>query len=240
MRSPVLPLLACLALTLLPACGPAGAQDRGDAQMLDRGPEGALAPAAAEAQIPEDAPVVAFLGDSITAGLHLPQDSGFPALVQRALVEAGLPFQVVLAGVSGDTSAGGLRRIDWVLRSRPDVVIIELGGNDGLRGKPVADIKDNLGGIVERVREAGSRPLLVGMLLPPNYGLAYTSAFAGLYGELADELDVPLVPDFMRAVGFKPELMMSDMIHPNTKGHGVLAEVLAPHLAELLEELDDA
>jgi acyl-CoA thioesterase-1 len=240
MRSPVLPLLACLALTLLPACGPAEAQDRGDAQMLDRGPQGPLAPAAAEAQIPEGAPVVAFLGDSITAGLHLPQDTGFPAVVQRALADDGLPFHVVLAGVSGDTSAGGLRRIDWVLRSEPDVVIIELGGNDGLRGKPVEHITTNLRRIVERVRAAGARPMLVGMLMPPNYGLAYTSAFAELYEELADELDVPFVPDFMRTVGFKPELMMSDMIHPNAAGHQVLAEVLEPHLAELLEELGDA
>ncbi|RKY18793.1 MAG: arylesterase [Planctomycetota bacterium] len=228
------PCALALAAALLAACGPAAAEDRSSEQLLDRGPPRALAPAVPAPVIPAGAPKVAFLGDSITAGLHLPQDVGFPAVVQRLLAARELPFELVLAGVSGDTSAGGLRRIDWVLKSKPDVVIIELGGNDGLRGKPVDDIKANLAAIVQRVRAAGARPVLLGMLLPPNYGQAYTTSFSDMYEQLAHELELDFVPGFMRRVGMHPELMLGDMLHPNADGHAQLAEVLEPLLAQVL------
>lgn len=229
-------LLALIAWA--PACGDAAADTgRGDRMMFDSGPEVELGDAPVAPMIPAGAPTVAFLGDSITAGLHLPSDQAFPAVTQRLLAEQGLPFRVVDAGVSGDTSAGGKRRLDWVLRSAPDVVVIELGGNDGLRGKPVGDIKANLAAIVAGVRDAGALPLLVGMVIPPNYGPDYTRDFSGLYEQLAEELDVPLVPRFMERIGGKPEFFLGDRLHPNPSGHRELADVLAPHLSDRLAAL---
>ena len=237
-------LLLAAALAGLSACGEATADDRARPDQQRAEPLGGPPPEALELgrapvapTIPDDAPIVAFLGDSITAGLHLPADAGFPAAVQRLLAERALPFHVVLAGVSGDTSAGGLSRIGWVLRSSPDVVVIELGGNDGLRGKPVSEIRANLAAIVGKVRDAGGLPLLVGMQLPGNYGSEYTRAFSGLYESLATELDVPLVPHFMNDVGGRPDLMLPDGIHPTPAGHEKLAEALAPRLEAVLDEL---
>lgn len=220
-----------------------------DAPSEERAPRGLPFDGAAEVEeggdalppleIPADAPTVAFLGDSITAGLHLPAEQAFPAIVQRRLAEAGRPFHRVDGGVSGDTSAGGRRRIDWLLRSAPDIVVIELGGNDGLRGLALERIEENLRAIVASTREAGARPLLLGMRIPPSYGPEYVEGFAALYERIAAELEVPLVPFFMDGVGGVPDLNLPDGLHPNPEGHQRLAERLIEPLETVLGQLAD-
>lgn len=180
---------------------------------------------------------VAFLGDSIAAGLHLPADEAFPAVLQRRLKGQGHDFALVNAGVSGDTSAGGLRRLDWLLKQRPQVLVIELGGNDGLRAIPLATIETNLRAIITRTKDAGVVPLLLGVRLPPNYGAEYVGGFEALYPRLAAELDVQLVPFFMQGVGGNPQLNLEDGMHPTTAGHERLADNVEPALRELLAKL---
>jgi acyl-CoA thioesterase-1 len=182
-------------------------------------------------------PRVVFLGDSLTAGLGLGEEQAFPAVVGRELAAAGRPIRVVNAGVSGDTSAGGLARLDWILRQQPDVVVVELGPNDGLRGLPLAMTEDNLRRIVERSLGAGARVLLVGMQIPPNYGADYAGAFHDLYPRLAAELDVPLVPFLLEGVGGEPDLNLPDGIHPNAEGHRRAAANVLPHLRAVLDDL---
>lgn len=140
------------------------------------------------------APRVVFLGDSLTAGLGLGEEEAYPALVGRLLAQRGIPVRIVNAGVSGDTSAGGLARVDWVLSLQPEILVVALGANDGLRGQPVDSIAANLREIVRRARAAGSRVVLAGMKMPPNYGPEYTRDFEALYVRLARELDLPFIP----------------------------------------------
>jgi acyl-CoA thioesterase-1 len=182
----------------------------------------------------EEGPAVAFLGDSISAGLHLAADEAFPARVHDKLAAHGVHFRLLNAGLSGDTSAGGLRRVDWILKQSPVLVVIELGGNDGLRGVPIASIEANLRGIITKVREHGVRVLLLGMRIPPSYGAEYTQSFADMYPRLAAELGVPLVPYFMEGVAGVPELNLEDGLHPTARGHEKLAETVAPRVAQLL------
>ncbi len=188
-------------------------------------------------QIPDDAPTVAFLGDSIAAGLHLARHEAFPAVLQRRLTAAGRPFHLVNAGVSGDTTAGGLARVDWVMRRAPQIVVVELGANDGLRGQPLDAIEANLRAIVAGLRERGARVLLLGMRLPPNYGPDYTSGFATLYERVADDLDVAAVPFFMEGVAGEPDLNLPDGLHPTPAGHERLARNVEAQLTRLLAEL---
>jgi acyl-CoA thioesterase-1 len=197
-------------------------------------PGGEAAPAPAPLDVPEDAPLVVFLGDSISAGLHLPADRAFPAVVQRRLHEQGVPFRLVNAGVSGDTSAGGLARVDWVLRQDPDVLVVELGGNDGLRGLPLDSIEANLRGICERARAKGARVLLLGVRIPPSYG-PYAADFDAIYERIAADLDVRLVPFFMEGVGGVAEQNLEDAMHPTPEGHATIAENVATALRELLD-----
>jgi acyl-CoA thioesterase-1 len=179
-------------------------------------------------------PVVVFLGDSLTAGLGLAAEEAFPALVAAALAARGAPIRAINAGVSGDTTAGGLRRLDWALKSRPQVVVVALGANDGLRGQPLRSIEDNLRAIVERARAAGARVLLAGMLMPPNYGGEYASGFAAIYPRLAKQLGVPLVPFLLEGVAGHPELNQPDGIHPTAEGQRIVARNVEPYLAELV------
>ena len=192
---------------------------------------------AATPDIPVDAPLVAVLGDSIAAGLHLDASAAFPAVLQRQLALAGQPFRLVNAGVSGDTTAGGLRRVDWVLAQKPQVLIVELGGNDGLRGQSVSEILDNLRGIVRKAKAAQARVVLCGVRLPTSYGSEYTSAFEQLYSTLASEEGLVLVPYFMEGVGGVPEMNLEDGLHPTVAGHEHIARNLAPHLGRVLADL---
>jgi acyl-CoA thioesterase-1 len=177
---------------------------------------------------------VVALGDSLTAGLGVAPDEAYPALLQARLRGEGFAYRVVNAGVSGDTSAGGLRRVDWVLRARPELVIVALGANDGLRGLPVDALRANLEAIVGRLRAAGARVLLVGMRVPPNYGDDYARAFAAVYPAVAKKTGVPLVPFLLDGVAGDPRLNQSDGIHPTAEGHRVIAERLWPSVRPLL------
>lgn len=178
---------------------------------------------------------VVAIGDSLTAGYGLSEAQAFPARLEERFAEEGLPFRAVNAGVSGDTSAGGLTRLDWVLSTEPDVVVVELGPNDGLRGLDLAMTERNLREIVRRTREAGARVLLVGLRIPPNYGPDYAGRFEALYPRLAEELDVPLVPFLLEGVGGVRDLNLGDGIHPTAEGQEVVAANVAPHLRPLVE-----
>ncbi len=221
--------LGPIALAAALACG--GAPE-GEPRPAAGEPAGAAAPAAAAAA--ERPPRLVFLGDSLTAGLGLGEESAFPALVAEALAREGAAVEVVNAGVSGDTSAGGLARLDWILRQRPDVVFVALGANDGLRGIPPEATAENLRRIVERARAAGARVLLAGMKLPPNYGPDYGARFEAIFPRLAGELEVPLVPFLLDGVGGRPELNLADGIHPNAAGHERIAETVLPLVREAL------
>lgn len=197
----------------------------------------ATASAAARLEIPADAPRVLVLGDSLAAGLHLSIEQAFPAELQRILFERGVPFHLVNAGVSGDTTAGGLARVDWVLRSRPDVVVVELGANDGLRGQPPDAIEQNLRAVVEACRAGGARVLLLGLRMPPSLGPDYARSFDAVYPRVAEALDVPFVPYFMEGVAGVPEMNLSDGMHPTPEGHRRLAANVAAELERLLGDL---
>lgn len=187
------------------------------------------APAARPARLPK----VVFLGDSISAGLHLPAEEAFPAVLQRMFEQRGVPFELINAGISGDTSSGGLRRTDWILRQKPDVVVLELGANDGLRGLPIMPMEENLRAIIRKVRAQNVPVLLLGMRLPTSHGPAYNQSFEEAYARLASDLKVPLVPFFMHDVAGIAALNLEDGLHPNAAGH----ELLAKNVAEALEPL---
>jgi len=178
--------------------------------------------------------VIAALGDSLTAGLGVSPEEAYPAVLEARLRREGFEYRVINAGVSGDTSAGGLRRIDWVLKLRPDVVIVALGANDGLRGQAPDVLRDNLTRIIERARAAGARVLLAGMRLPPNYGDDYARAFAGVYPAVARATGVPLAPFLLDGVAGDARLNQPDGIHPTVEGQRVIAERLWPYLKPLL------
>lgn len=164
-----------------------------------------------------------FLGDSLTAGLGLPSDAAFPALVANALRERGLPIRVVNGGVSGDTTSGGLDRVGWLLEQKPDVLVVGLGVNDAFRGQPVDRIEANLRAIVTRGKAAGARVVLLGMRVPTNYGPEYTEAFAAIYPSVARKENVDLMPFLLDGVGGHPELNLDDGIHPNREGERIVA-----------------
>ncbi|PYN21860.1 MAG: arylesterase [Candidatus Rokuibacteriota bacterium] len=178
--------------------------------------------------------VIAALGDSLTAGLGVSPEEAYPAVLEARLRREGFEYRVINAGVSGDTSAGGLRRIDWVLKLRPDVVIVALGANDGLRGQAPDVLRDNLTRIIERARAAGVRVLLAGMRVPPNYGDDYARAFAGVYPAVARATGVPLAPFLLDGVAGDARLNQPDGIHPTVEGQRVIAERLWPYLKPLL------
>lgn len=178
-----------------------------------------------------------FLGDSLTAGLGLGEEEAYPALVGEILAAHGLPIRVVNAGVSGDTSAGGLSRLDWLLSQRPAIVFVALGANDGLRGQPVAAIAANLEAIVERSRAAGARVVLAGMKMPPNYGPEYTRDFEALYGELAKRERLPFLPFLLEGVAADPGLNQPDGIHPTAEGQRRIAAAVAARLEPELRNL---
>jgi acyl-CoA thioesterase-1 len=178
--------------------------------------------------------VIVVLGDSLTAGLGVAREEAYPALLEARLRREGYDYRVVNAGVSGDTSAGGLRRVDWALRARPEIVIVALGANDGLRGLPVDALRDNLEQIVRRVRAAGARVLLAGMRVPPNYGDEYARDFAAVFPEVARRTGVPLAPFLLDGVAGEARLNQADGIHPTAEGQRLIASRLWSHLRPLL------
>ncbi len=192
--------------------------------------------AAAAAGTPAAAPVLLMLGDSLAAGYGLAPEAAFPALIQERLRAAGSPYRVVNAGVSGDTSAGGLSRLDWLLRQRVDILLLELGGNDGLRGLDPAATRDNLSKIIERAQARGITVILAGMQMPANYGEDYRRRFAALYPELARRYQIALIPFLLEGVAMRPELNQADGIHPNETGARIVADTVWKTLKTVLEK----
>jgi len=181
-------------------------------------------------------PRIVFLGDSLTAGLGVGEGEAFPAQVGLRLAAEGIAVRIVNAGVSGDTTAGGLARLAWVLRQGPEILVVGLGANDGLRGLALEETEANLRAIVEEAHRTGAKVLLLGMMLPPNYGPDYTGAFQRIFPRLARELATPLVPFLLTDVAGLPELNQADGIHPTAEGHRLLAENVLPHLRAMLAE----
>ena len=177
---------------------------------------------------------IVILGDSLTYGYGLDRSESYPFLLQKRLDRSGNDYEVVNAGVSGDTSAGGLRRLNWVLEGDVRVLIIELGANDGLRGLPVASLRHNLSEIIERTQEKGIAVVLTGMEAPPNYGSVYTQEFREVYQELARTYQVYFVPFLLEGVAGNPDLNLTDGIHPNASGARIVEETLWDTLKPLL------
>ena len=207
-------LLALLLLVLqLPAC--------------------AAAPAAPAPGLQSGRVIVAF-GDSLTAGLGVPVEQTYPARLEERLKREGYDYRVVNAGVSGDTTAGGVRRVDWALRLKPEIVILELGVNDALRGQKLAGVRANLDQMISRFQGAGARVLVAGMRLPPNYGDRYAEDFHRLYGEAARAHRAAIMPFFLDGVGAIPRLNQADGIHPTAEGYAIVVDRLWPYLVPLL------
>jgi acyl-CoA thioesterase-1 len=181
-----------------------------------------------------EGPLVVFLGDSLTAGLGVDEDQAYPALVADRLAAAGHPVRVLNAGVSGDTTAGGLRRLEWLLAQHPRVVVVSLGATDGLRGLPIEESEANLRRIVTRAREAACDVLLLGMMVPPNYGPDYATQFKAMFPRIAKDLDVPLVPFLLEGVGGRAELNQADGMHPTPAGHRIMADTVYPALEKIV------
>lgn len=181
---------------------------------------------------------ILFFGDSLTAGYGVEPELAYPAIIERELAARGWDGEVINAGLSGETTAGGLRRVDWILRQEIDIFVLALGGNDALRGIDPETTTGNLRGIVEKVRTRypEARIVLAGMQAPPNMGTDFTSRFAALFPALAEELDLVLIPFLLEGVGGTLEFNLADRIHPNAEGHEKLArnvlEVLRPMLGE--------
>jgi acyl-CoA thioesterase-1 len=221
-------LLACMLLAIA-GCSQADAPRPRTADAASSG--AAVQPAASR-------PKVVFLGDSLTAGLGLPRRQAVPSLIQARLDAEGYGYEVVNAGVSGDTSAGGLRRLDWAIEGDVDVLVVELGANDGLRGLPVDQMKDNLDQIIERAKARGITVILTGMEAPPNYGPIYTSEFRRAFRDLADDHDVTFVPFFLDGVAGISALNNSDGIHPNAEGARIIGQTIWRALEPELDRQD--
>ena len=223
----VVPLLVC-ALLATAAC-------RGNA--ADRETSKDRQPSPATAEKDTGRPRIVALGDSLTAGLGLPQNQAYPALLQQKVDRDGYRFEVVNAGVSGDTTAGGLRRLDWALDGDVRVLIVALGANDGLRGLQVPEMKRNLETIIRRAKEKKIVVILAGMEAPPNYGPEYTASFRQVFQDLAREQNVQFLPFLLAGVAGETGLNQGDGIHPNTQGAAVVADAVWRVLRPVLDQM---
>ena len=194
----------------------------------------ASAPPAAAQPAPDNRPTIVAFGDSLTEGFGVDPARSYPAVLQRLIDRAGKSYHVVNAGVSGETSMDGLARVDLVLGYKPKIVIVEFGGNDGLRGVPVAVTRSNLEQIVERLQSGGVQVVLAGMKLPPNYGPEYVAKFEALFPALAAKYRLKLIPFLLEGVGGNARFMQRDGLHPNARGYAMAAgnvmRVLRPML----------
>jgi acyl-CoA thioesterase-1 len=177
------------------------------------------------------------LGDSLAAGYGLALEEAFPAQLEKALRQAGHNVAVINAGVSGDTTAGGLSRLDWALADKPHLVLVELGGNDALRGLPPEETRANLNAILERIEQAGAKTLLAGMQAPRNLGAQYTEAFNRIYPQLAQQHRIMLYPFFLDGVALDPALNQGDGIHPNARGVAVIVARILPAVEAALKTI---
>ncbi len=186
----------------------------------------------------EESKTILFLGDSLTAGYGINPEKAYPNLIANKIRKAGLPYKTIPSGLSGETSAGGLRRVNWVMRQPIDILVLALGSNDGLRGIDLSDTTENLQGIIDLARRKNPQIqiIIAGMQMPPNLGPQYTREFRELFPRLAESNKAELVPFLLEGVGGRPELNLADGIHPNPEGHKIVAEnvwkVLEPMLSK--------
>lgn len=211
-----------------PSAGPEAAQNQAEAS-----PVASAAPAPKD-KTRDNRPVIVAFGDSLTAGYGVPAGLSYPDFLQKELDRRGYDYRVVNEGISGDTTSGGLARSGIIAAHDPEIVIICLGGNDGLRGLPPENMKENLRNIITPLLEDGVSVLLAGMMLPPNYGSEYTEAFQNAFRDLAQELDLPFIPFLLE--GAYPDYMQDDGIHPNVEGNRRVAQLVMRRLEPLLAE----
>ena len=218
------------------ACAP----DEKNTVRADAGQSGAVESSENARDSRGGAPKVLFVGTSLTAGYGLTPDLAFPSVIARLAEADGLPIQIVNAGLSGETSAGALRRMDWILRAPADVVVIETGANDALRGLDPDSTRANLGRIIARIRQALPRAqiVLVQMEAPPNYGIGYVRRFRAMYGDVARDEDVVLAPFLLEGVAGLPELNQADGIHPNRRGAELVAANVWKALRPMVERVE--
>lgn len=180
---------------------------------------------------------ILIFGDSLSAAYGIPQNQGWVALLQQKLKQEKLPYEVMNASISGETTSGGLTRIDATLaQSKPNIVILELGANDGLRGLPIATTRANLAAMLQKIQSSGAQILLLGMKMPPNYGTSYTAEFSAVYSTLAKSHKASLVPFMLENVAAKPALIQQDGLHPNALGQPIILENIWTHLKPLLKK----
>jgi acyl-CoA thioesterase I len=189
-----------------------------------------------EASVPRELENIIFFGNSLTAGYGVEQSEAFPALIQARIDSLKLSYKVINAGVSGETTAAGMNRIEWVLQQPVDVFVLELGGNDGLRGIPLSETSKNLQKIIDAVTKKypAAKLVLAGMEIPPNMGKKYTDEFRTLYRQVADRNQILFIPFLLQGVGGEPELNQADGIHPNAKGHQIVADNVWAVLKDIL------
>ena len=183
---------------------------------------------------------ILILGDSLTEGYGVNEEQAYPFLLEKKLntettARTGKNYKIINGGISGSTTSGGVARIEWFLRSEPDLLILALGGNDGLRGIPTSEIRKNLSLIIKAAQTKKIQVLLAGMKIPPNYGLEYTVKFSSLFQEISEEFEIPMIPFLLEGVGGVAEMNLPDRIHPNFKGHQVMCETVYKNLIKILE-----
>ncbi len=192
-------------------------------------------PPAAPPAAPDTRPTIVAFGDSLTAGQGLDPGQSFPDLLQQDLDKSGYRYHVVNMGVSGDTTQDGLDRLSLVIAAKPQIVVLELGANDGLRGQPVSGIEANLARIIEELQKAGARVVLAGITLPPNYGPAYIAQFDKMYRDLAGKYKTPLIPFLLAGVGGHADLMQRDGLHPTAEGTRIVERTVKGAIEPLLK-----
>jgi acyl-CoA thioesterase I len=225
----------CLVAALMAGCGLSVVGCGGRSN--EEAPSQAAAPPPPASKTDDQRPKVVVLGDSLTAGLGVLETQSYPHLLQQKIDAVGYQYEVVNAGVSGDTTAGGLRRLDWSLQEDVRVLIVALGGNDGLRGLPVTEMKQNLAQIIETARAKNISVILAGMEAPPNYGSDYAASFRKVYRDLAQEYRLPFVPFLLDKVAGQASLNQSDGIHPNPQGAAIVADTVWNVLKPLLDQI---
>ena len=223
-------LLGGLMVVVAAACG----ADEKNSVSLHSSETDQKAPQVTASSLGRDGPLIVVLGDSLTAGLGLDVDQAYPAVLERQLQQDGYTVTVVNAGVSGDTTAGGLSRVEWALEGDVRILVVALGGNDGLRGLPVAQMKENLSGIVSQASRRGIAVLLAGMEAPPNLGASYAGEFREVFLDLAETSDLVLLPFLLAGVAAEPLLNQEDGIHPNARGAAIVAERVREAIEPLL------
>ena len=232
-------VVVCLLVVLASACNGfifgCGVERPGDQAAPQRGAQTPADPPASRTE--DERPKIVILGDSLTAGLGLLDTQSYPHILQNRIDADGFRYEVINAGVSGDTSAGGLRRLDWVLKEDVRVLIVALGANDGLRGLSVSEMKHNLGQIIETARAKNIVVILAGMEAPPNYGAEYATAFRQTYRELAQQYKVLFVPFLLDKVAGQAGLNQADGIHPNPRGAAIVADTVWNVLKPLLDQI---